>query len=179
MKREFTAEMRRDGTTVIVVPLRYALSGFARRCVVILAFYAVFAVSTVAIHRYAAAGRTPTAQALRRWYLERDPLNGKPYHRGYYDWVIPCEILGIAAGIVLGRSWMWAAELVLWAVVLSAGVMALIPAYQSGFVELQGSSGSATGYVFGTLQCGFAIAVARVLTAHLLNRNQDRREHAA
>jgi hypothetical protein len=166
-------QLRADGTTVIVVPLRAALWGFARRCLVILGLYAVFAAGTLAVHRYAAAARTPTAQALRRWYLQHDPDNGKPYHRGYCDWVMPCEILGVAAGIVLARSWVWAAELVLWSLVLSAGVMALMPAYRSLFPQLQPTSGSIIGDVFGALQCGFAIAVGRVITAYLLTRKKE------
>jgi hypothetical protein len=162
------------GGKVIVVPIKLAIHGFLRRTAWILAIYAVFAAGAVTLHWYAGTRQSQSAQSLRAWYLEHDQANGKQYHRGYTDWVEPATILGLATGIVLARSWMWGAELALWALFLSGGILALFPFYQRFFPELTGSA-NAVGYGLGVLQCGFFLGVGRVLTAYLLERNAQKK----
>jgi len=158
-----------DGAKMIVVPMRSAILGFVRRSIFILAIYAVFVACELAFHWYVGTQHSATAQSLRTWYLERDPDNGKQIHRGYADWEEPATFLGLATGIVLGRSWMWGAELVLWALFLSGGILVLFPFYQRFLPELTGGP-NAVGYVLGAMMCGFFIGVGRVATAHLLER---------
>jgi hypothetical protein len=164
-----------DSGEVIIIPLRSALLGFARRSILILAIYAAFATAELCFHWYAGTQSSPTAHIFRAWYLEHDPDNGKPYHRGYMDWDTPTEILGFATGIILARSWMWWAELVIWALFMSGGIIALFPFYWSFFPENRvEAAGLGVGFVIGVLHCGFFIAVGRVLTAHLLKRKSHK-----
>jgi hypothetical protein len=168
-------EGSKDRAKVIVVPLRSALLGFARRSILILAVYVAFATAELSFHWYAGTKNSPTAHSFRAWYLEHDPDNDKPYHKGYMDWHTPAEILGIATGIILARSWMWGAELVIWALFLSGGIIALFPFYSLFFPENRiETTGLIVGYVIGVLHCGFFIAMGRVLTAYLLERKSHR-----
>src|SRR5260221_11538930 len=96
-----------DGTKVIVVPMKSAISGFMRRLILLLAVYAVFVAGALTLHWYAGTQNSATAQSLRTWNLAHDPENVKQYHRGYTDWVMSGEILGLAACGVLGRPVLW------------------------------------------------------------------------
>jgi hypothetical protein len=151
----------------------------AKRSALILAMLAVFASVEIYFHWYAGTQNNSAAHSLKSWYLYHDPQNGKAYHRGYMDWDIPAKILGLVAGIILARSRIWPVELVVWAFFLSGGIEALSPIYLAYFpdnrLDMPHSSlgmiaGSGVAFVIGALQCGFFIAIGRVLTAYFIER---------
>jgi len=147
--------------------------GLVKRTALILAIFAVFAAAELYFHWYAGTQKTSAAQHWKSWYLFVDPQNGKPYHRGELDWNTPGAFLGFLVGIVLARSQIWIIELVLWAMLFSGGILALIPHYLAFFPELDGEMAHATfgiGYIIGVLHCGFFIAVGRILASHFLDR---------
>lgn len=172
---ESSVETLPNGTKIIIFTTRSLVRGFVRRSLMILCVYAAFAALEIWFHWYIGTQNTPSAHSWRDWYFQTDPLNGKPYTRGYLIWERPCVFLGFVTGIILGRSAVWVAELVLWALLLSFGVLALYPAYQQFFPGIKlYSNDLSLAFVFGALLCGFFIAVGRIITAHLLERKARR-----
>jgi hypothetical protein len=155
----------------------------AKRSALILAVFAIFASVEIYFHWYAGTQNTSTAHSLKTWYLQRDSYSGKADLRGYTDWDIPAEVLGLAAGIILARSRIWVVELVFWALFLSGGITALyafdLAFFPENRLEMpQPGIGMTTGlgfaFVIGALHCGLFIAAGRVLTAHLINRKSNK-----
>jgi len=79
------------------------------------------------LHWYAGTQTDSTAQSMRRWYLSHDPLNGKAYHQGFVDLILPSILLGLAAGWITACT---PKRVLVWSVfLLSIGVVALFPYY--------------------------------------------------
>src|SRR5271154_5713693 len=109
---------------VIIIPLNRAFYlSFVKRSALILVVFSLFACVEIYLHWYAGTQNTPAAHSLKDWYLRTEFPHGKPsnMNRADADYSFPATILGIIVGIILARSWIWIAELVLWALFFSVG----------------------------------------------------------
>lgn len=93
------------------------------RVLLLVSSFLVLAAAEIGLHWYMVTSETPLASQLLDWYLYQNSDNHKKYHQGLVIFVIPCLLMGFAAGS-LGAK--WSTRKLIWTVVaLSAGIMVL------------------------------------------------------
>jgi len=134
------------------------------------------------LHWYAGTQDTPTAHSLKEWYLYRDPQNGKVTHIFDVDILLPAIVLGLAAGGLSARRTQ--KDLIWFALLLPAGVVALFPLYAVSFPHepriwwLSATNGERAGvliasYFKAALFCLFFGGVGRNAMRQIQGRTQD------
>ena len=94
----------------------------------VLLFYILLAIAAVAFHWYAGTRDTATAHRLKGWYSFNDARNGKAYHAGETDLIIPSILFGLAAGAITAHR--RTIELTWLIFFLPIGLVGLIPVYE-------------------------------------------------
>src|SRR6476660_9955293 len=89
--------------------------------------YLVVALMQAFWHSYAASQGTSVARLLKAWYLYHDARNGKAYHEGFADLILPAILRGLAAGCITAFQ---RKQVLVWsALLLPVGIVALFPFY--------------------------------------------------